>query len=161
MIKDIEERGEPCDLPRGVSGDMAAENEDVQKIIAPRLDKLMDIANSFLDTILASIIQVPYGIRWICKQIRSLTKVIIKLFLLRRTGLTTNKWIIIIINSVDIRMQPSTAFVHLLAVSFFYVSSIQPSLHRMHTCWLMVVQKRIHVVLLLWWVFIVMIVHRR
>ncbi|RKP25982.1 Rho GTPase activation protein [Syncephalis pseudoplumigaleata] len=74
MVKDMEDRGEPCDLPRGVSGDMAAENEDVQKIIAPRLDKLMDIANSFLDTILASIGQVPYGIRWICKQIRSLTK---------------------------------------------------------------------------------------
>ncbi|RKP04719.1 Rho GTPase activation protein, partial [Thamnocephalis sphaerospora] len=74
MVKEMEDRGEPCDLPRGVSGDMAAENEDVQKIIAPRLEKLMDIANAFLDTIMSSMEHVPYGIRWICKQIRSLTK---------------------------------------------------------------------------------------
>jgi Ras GTPase-activating-like protein IQGAP2/3 len=35
---------------------------------------LMEIANSFLQTIINSIDEVPYGIRWICKQIRSLTK---------------------------------------------------------------------------------------
>lgn len=71
-----EETGElPEDLPRGISPELAAANPDVQNIIAPRLTMLMEIANSFLSTIIESINSVPYGIRWICKQIRSLTKV--------------------------------------------------------------------------------------
>jgi Ras GTPase-activating-like protein IQGAP2/3 len=35
----------------------------------------MRIANKFLTVIIDSLDQVPYGIRWICKQIRVLTKV--------------------------------------------------------------------------------------
>ncbi|KAJ3078966.1 glyceraldehyde-3-phosphate dehydrogenase 1, partial [Quaeritorhiza haematococci] len=75
MISDIEaETGKPCDLPRGITQEEAQANPDVQAIINPRLNTLMEIAGSFLQTIMASIDQVPYGIRWICKQIRSLTK---------------------------------------------------------------------------------------
>ncbi|KAA1066218.1 glyceraldehyde-3-phosphate dehydrogenase 1 [Puccinia graminis f. sp. tritici] len=76
MIQQIEdETGSlPEDLPRGISAEVAAANTDVQNIIAPRLAMLMEIANSFLMTIMESIDSVPYGIRWICKQIRSLTK---------------------------------------------------------------------------------------
>ncbi|KAI9094336.1 Rho GTPase activation protein [Phlyctochytrium arcticum] len=75
MITDIETAtNEPCDLPRGISQDDAQQNSDVQAIIAPRLVTLMEITESFLTTIIASLDQVPYGIRWICKQIRSLTK---------------------------------------------------------------------------------------
>lgn len=77
MITQIqEETGSlPPDLPRGIPPEVAAANPDVQNIIAPRLTMLMEIANSFLLTIIESIESVPYGIRWICKQIRSLTKV--------------------------------------------------------------------------------------
>ena len=77
MILSIEEEtgSLPDDLPKGVSPETAAENIDVQNIIAPRITMLMEIANSFLLTIMDSIATVPYGIRWICKQIRSLTKV--------------------------------------------------------------------------------------
>ena len=77
MINQIEENtgSLPPHLPRGVPPETAAANPDVQAIIAPRLSMVMEIANSFLDTILESLDQVPYGIRWICKQIRSLTKV--------------------------------------------------------------------------------------
>lgn len=77
MINSIhDETGElPEDLPRNVTPEIAASNPDVQNIIAPRLTMLMEIANSFLLTIMDSIESVPYGIRWICKQIRSLTKV--------------------------------------------------------------------------------------
>ncbi|GAA5934102.1 hypothetical protein JCM3775_002875 [Rhodotorula graminis] len=64
----------PEDLPRNVTPEVAAANPDVQNIIAPRLTMLMEIANSFLLTIMNGIESVPYGIRWICKQIRSLTK---------------------------------------------------------------------------------------
>lgn len=75
MIRDIEEEtGKPCELPKGITQEAAQENVDVQAIIAPRLNMLMEITGSFLSTIIASINQVPYGIRWICKQIRSLTK---------------------------------------------------------------------------------------
>ena len=77
MISQIEEEtgSLPENLPRGVPPEIAAANPDVQAIIAPRLTMLMEIANSFLVTIIDSLEDVPYGIRWICKQIRSLTRV--------------------------------------------------------------------------------------
>ncbi|CAL1716732.1 unnamed protein product [Somion occarium] len=76
MIIQIEEEtgSLPPNLPRGVPPEVAAANPDVQAIIAPRLTMLMEIANSFLLTIIDSMESVPYGIRWICKQIRSLTR---------------------------------------------------------------------------------------
>lgn len=77
MIVQIEEETGtlPANLPRGVPPEVANANPDVQAIIAPRLTMLMEIANSFLLTIIDSMESVPYGIRWICKQIRSLTRV--------------------------------------------------------------------------------------
>lgn len=76
VIQIEEETGSlPPNLPRGVAPEVAAANSDVQAIIAPRLTMLMEIANSFLVTIIESMESVPYGIRWICKQIRSLTRV--------------------------------------------------------------------------------------
>jgi Ras GTPase-activating-like protein IQGAP2/3 len=76
MIAKIEASGEelPPGLTRGVTAEQASENESVQKIIAPRLDMLIEIATSFLDTIIEGLEETPYGIRWICKQIRSLTR---------------------------------------------------------------------------------------
>lgn len=68
------ERTLPPNFNKSVTPEVAAANEQVQAIIGPRLDTLMEIANSFLTTIIDSLHQVPYGIRWICKQIRSLTK---------------------------------------------------------------------------------------
>lgn len=64
----------PEGFPRSVTAEIAQANPTVQAMIRPRLKTLMDIANSFLTTIINSLDQVPYGIRWICKQIRSLTK---------------------------------------------------------------------------------------
>ncbi|EIN05027.1 ras GTPase-activating protein [Punctularia strigosozonata HHB-11173 SS5] len=76
MINQIEEEtgSLPPTLPRGVPPEVASANSDVQGIIAPRLTVLMEIANSFLATIIDTMESVPYGIRWICKQIRSLTR---------------------------------------------------------------------------------------
>ncbi|KAH7098113.1 Rho GTPase activation protein [Auriculariales sp. MPI-PUGE-AT-0066] len=76
MVNQIEEDtgSLPPNLPRGVPPEVASANPDVQTIIAPRLTMLMEIANSFLVTIIDSLETVPYGIRWICKQIRSLTR---------------------------------------------------------------------------------------
>lgn len=76
MVAQIEEdTGEaPEGLPKGITSDQAAENKQVQAIIAPRLTMLMEIATSFLETIIQGLDETPYGIRWICKQIRSLSK---------------------------------------------------------------------------------------
>jgi Ras GTPase-activating-like protein IQGAP2/3 len=62
------------DMPRGLTAEVAAAREDVQEIIRPRVESLIDIANHFLDTIIDGLEQIPYGIRWICKQIRSLSR---------------------------------------------------------------------------------------
>jgi len=45
-----------------------------KKIIAPRLLKVKEVSVMFLDVIVNSLDMVPYGIRWISKQIRKLTK---------------------------------------------------------------------------------------
>jgi Ras GTPase-activating-like protein IQGAP2/3 len=77
LVRQVEdEQGElPDDLPKSASAEQAANHPQVQNMIAPRLTMLMEIANSFLLTIIESKESVPYGIRWICKQIRSLTRV--------------------------------------------------------------------------------------
>ena len=76
MVAKIEEDtgSVPASLPKGVTAEQAAENEQVQAIIEPRLTLLMDIANSFLNTIIDGLEETPSGIRWICKQIRSLSR---------------------------------------------------------------------------------------
>ncbi|KAJ5499607.1 RasGAP protein C-terminal [Penicillium expansum] len=76
MIKQIEEEtgSLPDYLARSVTAEAAAENAQVQAIIAPRLTMLTEIANGFITTIIESVDEAPYGIRWICKQIRSLSR---------------------------------------------------------------------------------------
>ncbi|KAI1174729.1 GTPase [Nemania sp. FL0916] len=75
MCEQLEETGNlPQSLPKGITGEQAAENPQVQAIIEPRLTMLTDFANGFLTTIIDGLDEAPYGIRWICKQIRSLTK---------------------------------------------------------------------------------------
>jgi Ras GTPase-activating-like protein IQGAP2/3 len=75
MIVELEDQGKlPADLPRAVTAEQATENERVQQIIAPRVTMLMEIANNFLTTIIKGLEETPYGIRWICKQIRSLSR---------------------------------------------------------------------------------------
>ncbi|KAJ5239878.1 hypothetical protein N7468_004497 [Penicillium chermesinum] len=76
MVKQIEEETGtlPDHLARSVTAEDAEANQQVQAIIAPRLKMLTDIANGFLNTIIDSVNEAPYGIRWICKQIRSLSR---------------------------------------------------------------------------------------
>jgi Ras GTPase-activating-like protein IQGAP2/3 len=76
LVQDYENtHGEPPpDMPKSVTAEQAAENRNVQMTIEPRINALVDIGNSFLDTIISGLEETPYGIRWICKQIRSLSK---------------------------------------------------------------------------------------
>ena len=64
----------PETLPRGVTAEVAAANAQVEAIIEPRLKMLTEIATTFLETIINGLNETPYGIRWICKQIRSLSR---------------------------------------------------------------------------------------
>ena len=64
----------PDYLPKGVTAEQAADDKQVQAIIAPRITTLIGLASSFLEIIIQNLDETPYGIRWICKQIRSLSK---------------------------------------------------------------------------------------
>jgi hypothetical protein len=128
MVNQIEdETGQlPPNLPRGVAPEVAAENIDVQTIIAPRLTMLMEIANSFLVTIIDSMESVPYGIRWICKQIRSLTRV--------RDYLWFNQMGLSFSCSANILRQRNLQYAPLLVAFSSSVSSIRPLSPLKRTC---------------------------
>jgi Ras GTPase-activating-like protein IQGAP2/3 len=49
-------------------------NPDVRRIMDGRLKELESICQSFLDGILRTMEDLPYGMRWICKQLRDLTQ---------------------------------------------------------------------------------------
>jgi len=74
LYAQAEEAGTSEDWPQSISSEDAANRSDVRDIIEPRIEKLLDIANSFLGIITSSLKDIPYGIRWICKQIRSLAR---------------------------------------------------------------------------------------
>jgi Ras GTPase-activating-like protein IQGAP2/3 len=68
-------RGSTSSLtPGGITAEEAALNPQVQAIITRRVGQLIQLANYFLDTIVNGMDETPYGIRWICKQIRSLSR---------------------------------------------------------------------------------------
>eukprot|EP01087_Luapelamoeba_hula_P013930 TRINITY_DN4018_c0_g1_i1.p1 TRINITY_DN4018_c0_g1~~TRINITY_DN4018_c0_g1_i1.p1 ORF type:complete len:787 (-),score=140.16 TRINITY_DN4018_c0_g1_i1:88-2448(-) len=74
-INDYEiQHGVKSTLNRKVTAEEAAQNEEVKKIIAPRIAKLDEIAGQFIDAFIKSTENVPYGIRWICRQIRELCR---------------------------------------------------------------------------------------
>jgi len=73
MINEHEiKTGEPSPLPRGVSAEEAAENEEVKKIVDERLQSLSEVCQKFVDGIVKSLDELPYGLRWLMKQLRDL-----------------------------------------------------------------------------------------
>ena len=80
MINDFEtSTGRTSPLDRKATPEQAAENPDVQVLIKMRLESLGEITDAFIESLILSLDSVPYGIRWICKQIRALVRVCIKL----------------------------------------------------------------------------------
>lgn len=72
-IDDFEIRtGQKSDWDRQVQAEEAAEKQEVKDIIAPRVKILTEISAKFIDCLISSVDDIPYGIRWICKQIRDL-----------------------------------------------------------------------------------------
>lgn len=137
MITQIEdETGSlPEDMPRSVAPEVAAANADVQNMIAPRLTMLMEIAKSFLLTIMESLETVPYGIRWICKQIRSLTKVRSHVRVSRNLSASADAFgSLWSTNSANTQKRQTMPFARSSAASSSSASSIQPSSRRRRTC---------------------------
>jgi Ras GTPase-activating-like protein IQGAP2/3 len=60
-------------LERNVTEEQAAQNPDVKRISAERIKELEDLCQQFLEGILETMRDLPYGIRWICKQLRDLS----------------------------------------------------------------------------------------
>lgn len=74
LCADMQHLTGKCDMPKSSSPEQAHAHPKVQEIITPRVVTLMEITDTFLTTIISSLNSVPYGIRWICKQIKYLAK---------------------------------------------------------------------------------------
>ncbi|EFA79526.1 RasGTPase-activating protein [Heterostelium album PN500] len=66
--------GEKSTLDRNVSDDKALEVPEVTKTIKTRVEQLTSICDQFLEGIINSLNRLPYGIRWICKQIQQIAE---------------------------------------------------------------------------------------
>jgi len=76
MINDYEATtGKITTLKRKPTPEEAAANQDVQKLIATRINQLGKITDEFISALINSMDEIPYGIRWICKQIRAFMSV--------------------------------------------------------------------------------------
>ena len=71
MINDYEATtGKISPLDKKALPEEAAENIDVKKLIETRIHQLGEITDDFISALINSMKAIPYGIRWICKQIR-------------------------------------------------------------------------------------------
>ena len=75
MINDLEiKSGEKSKLERNVTDDEAMKHPEVKAIMKKRLDSLQDLCQLYLDAVINSMSNLPYGIRWICRQIKELSQ---------------------------------------------------------------------------------------
>jgi len=71
MINEAEiSSGQKSTLDRNIPEDQILENKDVKEILNQRISQLEGICQQFVDAILSSLAKFPYGLRWICKQIK-------------------------------------------------------------------------------------------
>eukprot|EP00735_Rhodelphis_limneticus_P000026 TRINITY_DN1004_c0_g1::TRINITY_DN1004_c0_g1_i1::g.29951::m.29951 TRINITY_DN1004_c0_g1::TRINITY_DN1004_c0_g1_i1::g.29951 ORF type:complete len:772 (+),score=265.22,sp/Q54K32/RGAA_DICDI/31.56/3e-98,RasGAP/PF00616.14/3.5e+03,RasGAP/PF00616.14/4.8e-45,RasGAP/PF00616.14/3.7e+03,RasGAP_C/PF03836.10/5.8e+03,RasGAP_C/PF03836.10/3.6e+02,RasGAP_C/PF03836.10/5.7e-12,IncA/PF04156.9/0.004,IncA/PF04156.9/2.1e+03,IncA/PF04156.9/66,Snapin_Pallidin/PF14712.1/1.5e+03,Snapin_Pallidin/PF14712.1/1.5e+03,Snapin_Palli len=76
MINEIEMKtGKNSDLPRNVTNDEAAANKQVQQIIQGRIAQLHALGNDIFNRIVSCMDEMPYGLRWIGKQLRLMAKI--------------------------------------------------------------------------------------
>jgi len=75
MITDIEiQTGAKSTLNRDLPEELIAENPEVKALLKTRVEKCISICNLFFDGIISSLNRLPYGVRWICKQIHHIAK---------------------------------------------------------------------------------------
>jgi len=61
-------------MQRNLSEQQIMELKEVKEIVAIRIDQLEKICDQFFDGITKNLNKLPYGIRWICKQIRKIAQ---------------------------------------------------------------------------------------
>eukprot|EP01117_Protostelium_nocturnum_P006541 TRINITY_DN2357_c0_g1_i1.p1 TRINITY_DN2357_c0_g1~~TRINITY_DN2357_c0_g1_i1.p1 ORF type:complete len:1438 (-),score=655.21 TRINITY_DN2357_c0_g1_i1:71-4384(-) len=61
--------GEKSAAARPSTEEEALKIQNVEELVNKRVSQLVEICDQFLDVIISSIEQLPYGLRWICKQI--------------------------------------------------------------------------------------------
>ncbi|ETO25151.1 hypothetical protein RFI_11994 [Reticulomyxa filosa] len=64
----------PWDGKRNPTAEEAAEDKYVKRLIPPRVKQLEYIAEHFLSRIIETVDQIPFGIRWICKQLAEMAQ---------------------------------------------------------------------------------------
>jgi len=64
----------PWDGVRNPTSDEAAENKYVKRLIPPRVKQLEYIAEHFIQRIIETVDSVPFGIRWICRQLAEMAQ---------------------------------------------------------------------------------------
>eukprot|EP01090_Pellita_catalonica_P007057 TRINITY_DN175_c0_g1_i1.p1 TRINITY_DN175_c0_g1~~TRINITY_DN175_c0_g1_i1.p1 ORF type:complete len:924 (-),score=207.35 TRINITY_DN175_c0_g1_i1:100-2871(-) len=75
MINELEiKTGEKSTLDRNISEEQAMEHPEVKATMSKRFDALREICQLFLDAVINSMNNLPYGIRWICKQIKEIAQ---------------------------------------------------------------------------------------
>eukprot|EP01117_Protostelium_nocturnum_P002977 TRINITY_DN13906_c0_g1_i1.p1 TRINITY_DN13906_c0_g1~~TRINITY_DN13906_c0_g1_i1.p1 ORF type:complete len:845 (-),score=237.82 TRINITY_DN13906_c0_g1_i1:97-2631(-) len=75
MINEMEiSTGEKSQMDRNLTEDQIAELPKVKEIIKARVEQLEAICQQFVDAIIQNLSKLPYGIRWICKQIRLISQ---------------------------------------------------------------------------------------
>lgn len=72
LSKEEMETGKTSALPREVDREIAAANPQVQGIIAARVAQLGQMCDLILGRIIEACDTIPYGMRWICKQLKVL-----------------------------------------------------------------------------------------
>jgi Ras GTPase-activating-like protein IQGAP2/3 len=62
--------GEAVKLSPDASDAEIFENDQVKAIVKDRVKQLLGLADLFVDAILGSLSKFPYGLRWICRDIK-------------------------------------------------------------------------------------------
>lgn len=74
MINEMEiKTGEKSTLERNLPEEKVLQNPELKSIMKSRINALQEICQMFLDGVINSMNNLPYGIRWICKQIKNLS----------------------------------------------------------------------------------------
>lgn len=68
------ETGEATELPYDVSTDQAMKHDEVRKRVEGSITQLRNVTESFMNAIVGSIEEIPYGLRYIAKCLKNLLK---------------------------------------------------------------------------------------
>ncbi len=60
---------DPTQMAAQVTNEVALENEQVRQAVESRKKRLVEVCNNFLTSLSENINEIPYGLRWVCKQI--------------------------------------------------------------------------------------------